>query len=210
MPHTPPPPSVPGMVNRLPTGGGPHPSNLPAPLHKPPKPAAEPLSRRKSTTAHPKPPYGQAADLVAAMDTHTECRGATPLQQSTMPAPSRGWKPPSTTTPERLSRQRKTMMDPRPADGQVAAPVTVASTHPEHRSSTPRQRSTMPPPLHGWKPWSTPIPGPSRGWKTATAGPRPPIGQAVAPIMAKDTHPEHKGGHPLPQPPSVMLKSWHR
>jgi hypothetical protein len=103
-------------------------------------------------------------------------------------------------------------MDPRPADGRAAAPVAVVDMHPEHRSGTPQQRSTMPPPSHSWKPRSTPIPGPSRGWKTTTMGPRLPVGQAAAPVMAEDTHPERKGRHPLtatPQPLSIMLKSWH-
>jgi hypothetical protein len=54
--------------------------------------------------------------------------------------------------------------------------------------------------------------GPSSRWTTRTMDPRPADGRAAAPVVDEDTHPERKGRHPLtatPQPPSVMLKSWH-
>jgi hypothetical protein len=159
------------MASRLPTGGGPHPSNLPAPLHRPPKPAAEPSSRRKTTMTAPKPPSGQAVVLVTATDTHPERRGTTPLQRSTMPAPSRGWKPPST-TPGPSSRRRKTMMGPKPPGGQAAAPVAVANAHPECRSGHPPNVNPC---------QSTTTSGSSSRWKPKATDPKPLDGEAAAP-----------------------------
>jgi hypothetical protein len=128
LPHARPPPSVPGMVSQLPTGGGPRPSNLPSTT-------PGPSSRGKLTTTDPKLPDGQAAALVATADTHPKCRGATPLQRSTMPVPSHGWKPRSTPTP-RSSRGGTTTSTTttNPAKlpgGQVAAPVTDEGVPPE-------------------------------------------------------------------------------
>jgi hypothetical protein len=78
-----------------------------------------------------KPPDGQAVALVAAADTHPKCGGATPLQQSTMPAPLRSWKPPSTTTPGPSNRWKPKTMDPKLPGGQAVDPVADAGLPPE-------------------------------------------------------------------------------
>jgi hypothetical protein len=148
---------------------------------QPPKPTAEPSNRRKSTTANPKPPNGQAADLVAAADKHPGRRGATPLQRSTMPAPSHGWKPPSTTTPGPSSRQRKTTMGPKPPGGQAAAPVVAADMHPERRSEHPPSANPR---------QSTTTLGSSSGWKPKATDPKPPDGVAAAPVADTGIPPE--------------------
>jgi hypothetical protein len=194
LPHAHPPPPEPGMVSRLPTGGGLCPSDLPAPLHRLPKPAAGPLSKGKPTTTDPKPPDGQAVALVAATHMHPECRGATPLQQSTMPIPLRSWKPRSTPIPKSSrggTTTSTTMTNPaKTPGGQAAAPVVVADTHPERRSGHPPSANPR---------QSTTIPGNSSRWKPKVTDPKPPNGVASAPVMDEGVPPEQTP-QPAPSP----------
>jgi hypothetical protein len=114
----------------------------------------------------PKPPDGQAAALVAAVDTHPEHRSATPLQRSTMPVPSRSWKPPSTTIPRPSSRWMTMTPNPaKPPGGQVAALVTVADTEQGGQEL-------------------------SRWTVTATNPAKPPDGVAAAPVADAGLPPE--------------------
>jgi hypothetical protein len=133
------------------------------------------------TTTNPKLPDGQAADRVAAADKHPEHRGATLLQQSTMPTPSRGWKPPSMTTPGPSSRRRKTTMGPKPPGGQAVAPVAAADMHPECRSGHPLSANPC---------QLTTTSGSSSEWKPKATDPKPPDGAAAAPVTDADMPPK--------------------
>jgi hypothetical protein len=98
-----------------------------------------------------------------------------------MPTPSHGWmqklprparQPPLGTTPGPSSRWTMMTTDPKPPDGQAAALVAVADTHPEHSREHPLNVTPHQP---------THIPGPLRGWMTTTTNPaKPPDGVAVA------------------------------
>jgi hypothetical protein len=76
-----------------------------------------------------------------------------PLQRRSMPAPSRGWtrklprptrQPLLGTMPGPSSRWTTMTMDPKPPNGQAAALVAVADTHPERRSGHPPERDPPP------------------------------------------------------------------
>jgi hypothetical protein len=157
----------------------------------PPTPGAwdgEPAAHRKGaaprvqgrTSPDRDPPTAERySQVMARID--AERRGATPLQRSTMPAPSWGWKPPSTTTPGCSSRWRKTTTGPKPPGGQAAAPVAAVDTHPERRDTHPLNANPC---------QSTTISRSSSGWKPKDMDPKPPDGEAAAPDADTGLPPE--------------------